>query len=238
MTYANVAATLALVFAMGGSAVAASHYLITSTKQISPKVLKELRAAAKPGAPGAPGASGASGASGPNGLNGAPGTNGQAGGKGEPGKEGPQGNAGGPAAHWRKILEKPGVSKEKPEIVSLEKAGPFTITGHCYLETVSTVVHTVAATYIGLTEGEALVSESNTAEGEALTAGQEKPVSTETAQNVTAEHEAAFSGPDEGLFAAETTTGSHALDGAANEGVFLEGKAKPACYFSGYVVAE
>ncbi len=42
MTYANVAATLALVFAMGGSAVAASHYLITSKKQISPKVVKEL----------------------------------------------------------------------------------------------------------------------------------------------------------------------------------------------------
>ena len=44
MTYANVVATLALIFAMTGSAVAATHYLITSTKQISPKALKELKA--------------------------------------------------------------------------------------------------------------------------------------------------------------------------------------------------
>ena len=45
MTYANVAATLALVFAMSGGAPAANHYLITSTNQISPKVLKELKKA-------------------------------------------------------------------------------------------------------------------------------------------------------------------------------------------------
>jgi hypothetical protein len=38
-TYANIAATLALVFAMSGGAYAASRVLITSTKQISPKVL-------------------------------------------------------------------------------------------------------------------------------------------------------------------------------------------------------
>jgi hypothetical protein len=38
-TYANVAATLALVFSMSGGALAASHYLITSKKQIAPKVL-------------------------------------------------------------------------------------------------------------------------------------------------------------------------------------------------------
>ena len=55
MTYANIVATLALVFAMAGGAAAASHYLITSTKQISPKVLKELN---KPGAKGAPGTAG------------------------------------------------------------------------------------------------------------------------------------------------------------------------------------
>ena len=45
VTYANVAMTLALVFAMSGGAYA-SKYLITSTKQISPKVLKTLKGAA------------------------------------------------------------------------------------------------------------------------------------------------------------------------------------------------
>ena len=48
LSYANVTATLALVFAMSGGALAANHYLINSTKQISPKVLKKLTG--KPGA--------------------------------------------------------------------------------------------------------------------------------------------------------------------------------------------
>jgi hypothetical protein len=42
LSYANVTATVALVFAMTGGALAANHYLLTSTKQISPKVLKKL----------------------------------------------------------------------------------------------------------------------------------------------------------------------------------------------------
>lgn len=42
-TYANIVATLALFFAMTGGALAAHHYLITSTKQISPKVVKALK---------------------------------------------------------------------------------------------------------------------------------------------------------------------------------------------------
>ena len=42
LSYANVAATMALVFAMGGSAIAAKHYLITKTTQIKPSVLKKL----------------------------------------------------------------------------------------------------------------------------------------------------------------------------------------------------
>jgi len=77
LTYANVAATLALVFAMTGGALAANHYLINSTKQINPKVLKKLRGArGRTGAPGAPGAHGAAGA---------PGT------PGGTGREGPRG---------------------------------------------------------------------------------------------------------------------------------------------------
>jgi hypothetical protein len=77
MTYANVAATLALVFSMTGGAIAANHYLITSTKQISPKVLKKLRGAkGKTGATGKAGATGKEGAAGKNGTNG---TNGERG---------------------------------------------------------------------------------------------------------------------------------------------------------------
>jgi hypothetical protein len=77
LTYSNVAATLALVFAMSGSALAASHYLINSTKQINPKVLKKLRGTRGPaGAAGQRGATGALGATGK---------------EGTPGKEGPPG---------------------------------------------------------------------------------------------------------------------------------------------------
>ncbi len=39
----SVVVTLALLFTMSGGALAANHYLITSTKQISPKVLKKLK---------------------------------------------------------------------------------------------------------------------------------------------------------------------------------------------------
>jgi hypothetical protein len=80
LNYANVTATLALVFSMSGGALAASHYLINSTKQINPKVLKKLKGNA--GAPGAPGAAGTSG------------KEGAAGKEGPAGKEGKEGSAG------------------------------------------------------------------------------------------------------------------------------------------------
>jgi hypothetical protein len=86
ITYANVAATLALVFSMSGGALAASHYLINSTKQINPKVLKKLKGnSGKPGAPGAAGATGATGASGAPGPTGKEGSAGKEGKQGEPG---------------------------------------------------------------------------------------------------------------------------------------------------------
>jgi len=59
-TYTNVAMTLALVFAMTGGAYAAKHYIITSTRQISPKVLKQLKGSRGPAGPaGKQGAAGA-----------------------------------------------------------------------------------------------------------------------------------------------------------------------------------
>jgi hypothetical protein len=96
-TYANVAMTLALVFAMTGGAYAASKYLITSTKQISPKVLKSLKGAnGKNGAAGLAGAQGAAGAAGAGtaGAAGPQGPAGPAGAKGETGAPGTNGTNG------------------------------------------------------------------------------------------------------------------------------------------------
>ncbi len=80
---ATAVAVVALVFAMAGGAYAAGKYLITSTKQISPKVLASLKGktgkAGKDGANGAQGPAGAAGLQGPAGAkgeNGAPGANG------------------------------------------------------------------------------------------------------------------------------------------------------------------
>ncbi len=92
ITYVNVVATLVLVFAMTGGALAAKKYLITSTKQISPSVLKSLQGkAGAAGANGAQGPAGPAGAAGPQGAAGAAGAKGDA---GVAGKEGPQGKQG------------------------------------------------------------------------------------------------------------------------------------------------
>jgi hypothetical protein len=42
LSYSNVVATVALVLAMSGGAIATTHWLITSTKQFSPRVLKKI----------------------------------------------------------------------------------------------------------------------------------------------------------------------------------------------------
>lgn len=68
---------------MSGGALAAGHYLINSTRQINPKVLKQLRGAR--GATGASGAPGATGPGGPAGKEGTPGKDGTAGKEGPPG---------------------------------------------------------------------------------------------------------------------------------------------------------
>jgi hypothetical protein len=78
LTYANVVATLALLFAMSGGALAAQHYLINSTHEINPKVLKKLK-----------GRTGRTGATGRQGLAGTPGPKGETGPKGEAGASAP-----------------------------------------------------------------------------------------------------------------------------------------------------
>jgi hypothetical protein len=94
-TYANVASTFALVFAMSGGALAAKHYLLTSTSQIKPSVLTALKGRSGPhGATGATGAQGPAGPTGPQGTAGA-GTAGAAGANGTSVTSGvlPSGNA-------------------------------------------------------------------------------------------------------------------------------------------------
>ncbi len=90
--------TLALVFAMSGGAYAAKTYLITSTKQISPKVLKQLK-----GANGEKGTNGTNGVSGKDGAQGAPGPEGKT---GLEGKTGPEGKAGGEGKPGTSITNK------------------------------------------------------------------------------------------------------------------------------------
>jgi Collagen triple helix repeat (20 copies) len=85
-------AVVALFFALGGSAIAAKHYLITSTKQIKPSVLKSLK-----------GKAGAKGLTGPAGL---PGATGAIGKEGAPGKEGKEGKVGPPGPVNLSKLEK------------------------------------------------------------------------------------------------------------------------------------
>jgi hypothetical protein len=106
-SYANITATLALVFAMSGGAVAATHYLVNSTKQINPKVLKALKGKSGPtgptgpqglpGAKGEPGGpTGPTGPQGPKGEPGPAGATGVTGATGKEGKEGPEGPEGFP----------------------------------------------------------------------------------------------------------------------------------------------
>ena len=85
LSYSNVVATLALVLSMGGGAFAATHYVINSTAQINPRVLRQLRSsstrqarqAKRAGTRAAAreaGRGGREGREGPRGPEGAPGT--------------------------------------------------------------------------------------------------------------------------------------------------------------------
>jgi hypothetical protein len=81
-----VIAVIALVMALGGSAVAASRYIITSTSQIKPSVLRSLRAGN-----GATSSTAIAGPQAPAGATGAQGPVGAAGAQGVPGPTGPAG---------------------------------------------------------------------------------------------------------------------------------------------------
>jgi collagen triple helix repeat protein len=83
LTVTNIALALTVVFAMSGAAYAAGKFVITSTKQIKPSVLKQLK-----------GNAGAVGSQGPVGAQGIPGKDGAQGQEGKQGPQGPQGPAG------------------------------------------------------------------------------------------------------------------------------------------------
>jgi hypothetical protein len=116
MTYANVTATLALVFSMTGGAMAAKHYLINSTKQINPKVIKALKG--KVGPVGPQGTQGPQGAQGPQ------------------GPQGGQGAAGSAVAfaYVGGIAASPTLSDAK-NVSSVSRVGPGTTTGEYCLTT-------------------------------------------------------------------------------------------------------
>jgi hypothetical protein len=163
LTYANVVATLALVFAMSSGALAAKHYLLTSTKQVKPSVLKQLHLLTstrqiKPSVlkqlRGAKGPAGAAGS---------------AGSRGETGPVGPSGATEGTPVEQKSgatILSDPSVGLRVVQdstffdfrFFNTNSSDPITISG-----VVETLGEKVDAWQVQLAPGESAVSPSNAA---------------------------------------------------------------------------
>jgi Collagen triple helix repeat (20 copies) len=130
LTFANVTITAIVIFAVVGVGYAGSKVIITSTKQISPKVVKQLTG--KPGktgtsgpagSAGPAGATGPIGPAGPAGATGAVGATGTTGAKGEtgaPGKEGSPWTVGGTLPAGKSETGQWGVSQYMPKTETYE----------------------------------------------------------------------------------------------------------------------
>jgi hypothetical protein len=123
---------LALVFALGGSAVAANHFLITSKSQIAPSVLRQLAKNGRRGKRGPTGPKGPTGDKGPAGDKGATGDRGQ---------QGPPGFLGN--APWAVVNgdgtlargSQAGVSSSRLSTGNYEVDFPFDVTQCAYVAT-------------------------------------------------------------------------------------------------------
>jgi hypothetical protein len=179
-SYANVAVTLALVFAMTGGAYAAKRYIITSTKQIKPSVLKQLKG--KVGPAGRAGAAGPVGPAGPTGPAGAgtAGAKGETGPQGAEGKQGPQGIQGVEGKQGEKgetgfTETLPSGKTEEGTWSILYHASEAALPGSSAISFPIPLAADVPATFIGAEEGEGEAKENESLLEGKCTGNHEKP---------------------------------------------------------------
>lgn len=211
LSYANVVSTLALVLVLGGgSAYAARHYVISSTKQIKPSVIAQLR-----------GRSGRSGATGASGTGATQGTSG-----GSPST----------VTSWKTTVATAGSSPSSPAIVKLATVGPFTVTGECFSDGSG---NTEAGTYVQTSQSGAALESGGNGETVPLDVSDGAVEVDDTyASGTTAGNSEDFEGADGGSWAAESADGSVTLQGLGAQGVWMQGASGPACSFSGFLVGE
>jgi hypothetical protein len=201
---------MALVLALGGgSAYAARHYLISSTRQIKPSVIDALRGHVTHGATGVTGAGSTAGSGGS--------------------------SASGGLVRWRLTAATAGTA-DAPTIVTLATVGPFTVTGECFSDGSG---NTQAGTYIQTSQDGAAVESYSAGESVPLDVSDGAVEVDDTfASGDTASNEEDFEGADGGSWAAESAGGSVALQGLGAQGVWMQGASGPACSFSGFLVSE